>query len=939
MIKKWQMKSLIFLMALTAVVNAQVIESDSLALVALYDSTDGANWTNTWDLNEPVNSWYGVTVNANRIQQLNLNNNNLNGVLPFKIGNLSALERLNMRGNKLQGSLPETMSALTALEWIEFDYNQLSGTFPAFLASCTSLSYLNLSQNQLSGSLPDEIGRFTTLTSLNLSGNDLSGVLPDSLCRLKKLEYLSVDDNGFSGRIPDSIGTMSALRNLNLRNNAFTGTLPQSLWNLTELTHLYLSKNNFEGELTEDIENLSKLSYAYLDRNNFSGSIPSGIGNLTSLRYLYLYSNAFSGDVPETFVNLTSASYIDLSRNQLDNLPDLSSLPSLSTLSVRFNRFDFNDLEPQTHSASLSSFSYSPQEKVGTAEVVHKKVGDTLRIEMHVGGTVTHYSWRKDGTDLGAPDDSVLLITGLKMEDAGIYTCMMTNDSLPGLQLESNPITVNMKDYMEIASDTVWVSGDTVFITADLYINPGVTLTIEPNVVVLFTGPYLFDVSGRILALGAEDNHIVFTSAEKDSTWRGIHFRADASASDSSVFDYCVFNSVSLTQEDSDNNLNGVLSFTGDNLVRISRSQFHDNVSYKAGAVFFEDLTNKAVLKENRFISNNAYSYGGVLYVYKAEVLAENNEYTSNTAFFGGAVYCAYGAVYESINNRYSGNTAERNGGACYLVQADVMFINNVVDSNIARYGAGLATSNTTIDITNNTFSHNRASFYGGAFYLTWYTKASVGNSIIWGNTADSSGSQVYFFGKDVEADFWYSDIQGDSSAFEGDTALVVYTDNINQDPQFVLSGENPYNLNEDSPCVNAGIADTSERGDYIEIDLLGNPRVRQGRIDMGAYETSFSTAIESENNRLPRQSRLYANYPNPFNPSTVIAYDVAKTGKVRLRVYNTLGQMVKELVNARQSAGHYKVDFNAAGLSSGVYFYQLKVGSLLQTRKMILLR
>ncbi|MCH8838691.1 MAG: hypothetical protein IIA60_13000 [Candidatus Marinimicrobia bacterium] len=58
------------LLAISLPAQAQVLESDSLALVALYDSTDGANWTNTWDLNTPVDTWYGVTVSGGRVTEL-----------------------------------------------------------------------------------------------------------------------------------------------------------------------------------------------------------------------------------------------------------------------------------------------------------------------------------------------------------------------------------------------------------------------------------------------------------------------------------------------------------------------------------------------------------------------------------------------------------------------------------------------------------------------------------------------------------------------------------------------------------------------------------------------------------------------------------------------------------------------------------------------------
>ncbi len=85
-----------------------------------------------------------------------------------------------------------------------------------------------------------------------------------------------------------------------------------------------------------------------------------------------------------------------------------------------------------------------------------------------------------------------------------------------------------------------------------------------------------------------------------------------------------------------------------------------------------------------------------------------------------------------------------------------------------------------------------------------------------------------------------------------------------------------------------------------------------------------------------PNTFELFQNYPNPFNPSTVISYQVPVSSAVRLKVYDVLGREVATLVNQRQEAGRYEVRFNAAGLASGVYLYQLSAAGLTQTRKMM---
>ena len=89
----------------------------------------------------------------------------------------------------------------------------------------------------------------------------------------------------------------------------------------------------------------------------------------------------------------------------------------------------------------------------------------------------------------------------------------------------------------------------------------------------------------------------------------------------------------------------------------------------------------------------------------------------------------------------------------------------------------------------------------------------------------------------------------------------------------------------------------------------------------------------------LPQHSKLVGNYPNPFNPTTTINYQLPIANYTELIIYNALGQKVRTLVNKRQEAGTYSVKFDASGLSSGVYYYQLSAGSFVQIHKMILLK
>ncbi|MDZ7626654.1 MAG: T9SS type A sorting domain-containing protein [Ignavibacteriaceae bacterium] len=98
-------------------------------------------------------------------------------------------------------------------------------------------------------------------------------------------------------------------------------------------------------------------------------------------------------------------------------------------------------------------------------------------------------------------------------------------------------------------------------------------------------------------------------------------------------------------------------------------------------------------------------------------------------------------------------------------------------------------------------------------------------------------------------------------------------------------------------------------------------------------------TGVEDESNEIPTQFILKQNYPNPFNPSTTIKYSILTSEFVTLKVYDVLGNEVATLVNEEKSAGSYEVSFDVAGLTSGIYFYKLQAGNLIETKKMILIK
>ena len=123
----------------------------------------------------------------------------------------------------------------------------------------------------------------------------------------------------------------------------------------------------------------------------------------------------------------------------------------------------------------------------------------------------------------------------------------------------------------------------------------------------------------------------------------------------------------------------------------------------------------------------------------------------------------------------------------------------------------------------------------------------------------------------------------------------------------------------------------------FQDKDLLsGNYQYRLKQIDNdGTFEYSNSIEVTI----LPKQFALYQNYPNPFNPSTTISYDLPVNDFVTLKIYDVIGNELETLINEEQPAGYHKINFNASGFSSGMYFYTLQSGNKIFTNKMILIK
>ncbi len=185
-------------MFIASIVMAQVSKEEKQVLIDLYNATNGSEWKNQWNLEKPVETWYGITVESNEVTGINLLFNNLNGTLPTSLGKLKNLKKLELSFNLISGTIPAELGNLEKLEVLAINATALHGTIPESLGNLSNLKQLHLSSNQLSGTIPENLGNLKSIEVFNVFDNDLYGALPGELANCRNLKELMVAENNFN---------------------------------------------------------------------------------------------------------------------------------------------------------------------------------------------------------------------------------------------------------------------------------------------------------------------------------------------------------------------------------------------------------------------------------------------------------------------------------------------------------------------------------------------------------------------------------------------------------------------------------------------------------------------------------------------------------------------------------------------------------------------
>ena len=303
-------------------------DNEETGLVAIYEETNGKNWTNNdgW-MEESVNhcQWHGIACDVDGfVTSIDLRDNNLSGQFPvysrkdidglpflesnwilskYGVANLYYLKSLNLADNKLIGTIEYApLYNLFSLTRFDVSGNQLSGEVDPLVTP--SLKHADFSNNRFTSMRRFQkykVSPLETLIFCDVSNNFIQNDATDLLENMPpNIEQFIASNNQINGNLPASLNNLPQLRRLNLSSNALSGSLPGFTESFATLQVLDLSKQKkgFTGPISENIWRSQSLQKLNLANNRLTGSIPSLIGNLAVLEVFDLTNNNLKGSIP-----------------------------------------------------------------------------------------------------------------------------------------------------------------------------------------------------------------------------------------------------------------------------------------------------------------------------------------------------------------------------------------------------------------------------------------------------------------------------------------------------------------------------------------------------------------------------------------------------------------------------------------------------------------
>ena len=482
-------------------------------------------------------------------------------------------------------------------------------------------------------------------------------------------------------------------------------------------------------------------------------------------------------------------------------------------------------------------------------------------------------------------------------------------------------------------------------VIGDIYVEEGKNLTIQEGTRVVFSGPYIMNVWGSVIASGTATSPIYFTvsdtsgfsdSATLAGSWQGIVYSHILSTTDSSIYKHVYFEYTKDLRDNGETSSGGAFTITGFPKVRLSNCHFLYTKSWSAGGAIAmktgADIKIEFCSFDNAQLYDSLMGFGGALYAFESSPIVRHCIFTGNKAVWLGGALCFYYSQAIIQYNEYTQNHADI-GGAISLVHSTpkIPLVNNLIYGNSATFfGGGMACNNDSKPvIVNNTIVNNMAAM-GGGFYCNDSAMPKIYNSVITNNLSFGAGNQVYIWDIYSAPSFYYCNVEGGLSQFAGSGALGgyhgEYLNNLDTLNYFQIEPGFTFVPSATSPLHNAGTPDTTGLG-LSGMDLAGNNRMVHNRIDIGAFERQTGIGIESIAN-------AFEIFPNPVNDELTVKLRSAIKGPVVVNIYSLSGSLVSsgvvkatgstfcitlaELTGGKISSGTYVISLNGAVNYSG---------------------
>ncbi len=507
------MKKILFFLLISQLVFSQqwsISFSERNALINLYSTTNGEQWSQKWDMNKDPKLWYGIKVKNGSVAEINLRGNGLQGNFPTFVSALPKLQKLDLSSNQLSGQLPQALSTIAAtLLRLDISNNSFEGDPSNAIASLSNLQELSLGNNDFIFSDIDAfLQHFPQLKVLDLSHCALSAV-PQKIATLSQLEALTLSNNSISQGFSNT-ASLSNLSYLNFSGNNLS-TIPAAFSSLTQLTTLDLSFNALARNYATPLSTLQNLEWLSLASNQIAtipaeisqlkklvhlnladNKIAGGLENLVILKdleQLYLDKNLLSGGFPSTLLQLKNLQMLSLTRNKLSGeIPQ--NLPALTFLEN--NRFTMQELKTflaQDH--KFSDFTYSPQ-LYDEEKSMSIHLGGSINLPQSLSGPNYQFTWFKNLDQKTSVTTENYHISSAEESDFGQYTCEAYYfEKLPNILLE-------LSLYREPVTLTKDLATEEIKTTLAVYPNPTADY-LHIRTTKIIEKVFVFDLSGKLL--------------------------------------------------------------------------------------------------------------------------------------------------------------------------------------------------------------------------------------------------------------------------------------------------------------------------------------------------------------------------------------------------------------------------------------------------------